>query len=192
MYVHTGLLRAADNEGEVAGVLAHEMSHVALRHGAAQVGKQQRWGTVFGLAGAAVGMVAKDSNGECGMLCQLGQTGIGIGGSSVLMKFSRGFERDADLNGARMLASTGYDPIGLPAFFEKLQKQVGTASEPKGLALWMSSHPATGSRIQYVSQDMTFYPKREYTANTGTLPAGEAIGRSSTAAQAQTRLPHPG
>jgi hypothetical protein len=88
----------------------------------------------------------------------------------MLMKFSRGFERDADLYGARMLASSGYDPIGLPTFFEKLQAKVGSASEPKGLALWMSSHPATGSRIQYVSQDMTFYPKREYTASTGNFP----------------------
>src|SRR4051794_9739800 len=73
MYVHTGLLQAADTEGEVAGVLAHEMSHVALRHGAAQMGKQQTLGTVFGLAGGAVGMVTTGANGECGMLCQLGQ-----------------------------------------------------------------------------------------------------------------------
>src|SRR5205085_6384507 len=55
MYVHTGLLKAADSEGEVAGVLAHEMSHVALRHGAAQMGKQQTWGALFGVLGAAVG-----------------------------------------------------------------------------------------------------------------------------------------
>jgi predicted Zn-dependent protease len=121
MYVHTGLLQAADTEGEVAGVLAHEMSHVALRHGAAQMGRQQTWGTLFGLAGAAVGMATAGQSGECGMLCQLGQMGAGIGGNAMLMKFSRGFERDADLNGARMLASSGYDPIGLPTFFEKLQ-----------------------------------------------------------------------
>lgn len=166
MYVHTGLIKAAETEGEVAGVLAHEMSHVALRHGAAQIGKQQTWGTVFSVAGAAVGM-ATTHGGQCGMLCELGQMGTGIGGSSLLMKFSRGYEHDADLNGARMLASAGYDPIGLPLFFEKLQKKVGTEAEPKGLALWMSSHPATGSRIQYVSEDIKFYPKREYTANTG-------------------------
>ena len=166
MYVHTGLIKAAETEGEVAGVLAHEMSHVALRHGAAQMGKQQTWGTVFGLAGAAVGM-ATTRGGSCGMLCELGQLGTGIGGNSLLMKFSRGYERDADLNGARMLAAIGYDPLGLPSFFEKLQAKAGTKSEPKGLALWMSSHPATGSRVQYVSEDIKFYPKREYTANTG-------------------------
>ena len=104
------------------------------------------------------------------MLFQLGQMGMGIGGNSMLMKFSRGYEHDADLNGARMLASSGYDPLGLPTFFEKLEAKVGKQGEPKGLALWMSSHPATGSRIQYVSEDIKFYPKRDYTANTGNFP----------------------
>ena len=140
-------------------------------------------GTVFGLAGAAVGMVTTGSNGECGMLCQLGQAGMGIGGNSLLMKFSRGYERDADLNGARMLASSGYDPVGLPTFFEKLQKKVGSEGEPKGLALWMSSHPATGSRIQAVSQDMTFYPKREYTSSTGNFPRVKQLVSSLPAAK---------
>jgi len=166
MYVHSGLLQAADTEGEVVGVLAHEMSHVALRHSAAQIGKQQTWGTLFGLAGAATGAVTSGS-GQCGMLCQLGQMGIGLGGNSVLMKFSRGYEHDADLNGARMMASIGYDPIQLPKFFEKLEAKLGTAAEPKRLSLWMSSHPATGSRIQYVSQDIQYYPRRDYTSNTG-------------------------
>ncbi len=175
MYVHTGLLRAADTEGEVAGVLAHEMSHVALRHGAAQIGKQQTWGALFGLAGAAVGAVTTDAKGQCGLLCQLGELGAGIGGSSVLMKFSRGYERDADLNGARMMASSGYDPIQLPTFFEKLEAKLGTAAEPKGLVLWMSSHPATGNRVQYVSQDIKFYPKSDYSANTGIFPRVKEI-----------------
>src|SRR6266404_6814852 len=75
MYVHTGLIKAADNEGEVAGVLAHEMSHVALRHGAAQVSKQQTWGTLFDVVGVAVGAVA---GGQCGMLCQAGELGAGL------------------------------------------------------------------------------------------------------------------
>src|SRR5689334_20919192 len=167
MYVHTGLIKAAASEGEVAGVLAHEMSHVALRHGAAQISKQQTWGTLFGLAGAAIGVA---SGGGCGFLCQAGELGVGIGGSSVLMKFSRAYERDADLNGARMMASSGYHPMDLPRFFEKLESKSGSAGEPKGLALWLSSHPATGSRVQYVAQDITFYPRREYTASTGNFP----------------------
>jgi predicted Zn-dependent protease len=83
------------------------------------------------------------------------------------MKFSRGYEHDADLNGARMMAATGYDPIELANFFEKLKAKLGTAAEPKGLSLWMASHPATGSRIEYVSQDIQFYPKKNYATSTG-------------------------
>src|SRR5262249_6782180 len=121
MYVHTGLIRAADNEGEVAGVLAHEMSHVALRHGAAQLSKQQTWGTLFGALGAAAGLALGKEGGECGLWCRAAQMGAGLGGNSVLLKFSRGYERDADLNGARMMASAGYNPSQLVDFFEKLE-----------------------------------------------------------------------
>ena len=69
MYVHTGLLKAADSEGEVAGVLAHEMSHVALRHSAAQISKQQTYGTLFQIVGLAAGTLTSDQNGQCGMVC---------------------------------------------------------------------------------------------------------------------------
>lgn len=167
MYVNTGLIKAADNEAEVAGVLAHEMSHVALRHGAAQISKQQTYGALFGILGAAAGTITTGQNGECGFLCQMSQLGVGIGAGSVLMKFSRGYERDADLNGARMMAAAGYDPIELPRFFEKLQSKQGTAGEPRGLGLWLASHPATGSRIQYVQQDIRYYPQSSYTTSTG-------------------------
>ena len=167
MYVHTGLLKAADNEGEVAGVLAHEMSHVALRHSAAQIGKQQTYGALFQIVGLAAGTLTADQNGQCGLVCQITQAGTSLGENSLLMKFSRGYEKDADLNGARMMASSGYDPIQLPTFFEKLVKTKGTSAEPRGLALWMSSHPATGSRVQYVSDDIKFYPQRDYKASTG-------------------------
>lgn len=170
MYVHTGLLRAADSEGEVAGVLAHEMSHVALRHGAAQITKQQRYGALFQVLGAAAGTLTAGQNGACTLLCQITQAGTSLGENSLLMKFSRGYEHDADLNGARMMSAAGYNPIQLPQFFEKLQSKQGTANEPKGLGLWLASHPATGSRIQYVSDDIQFYPKRDYATNTGDFP----------------------
>jgi len=166
MYVHTGLIKAADNEGEVAGVLAHEMSHVALRHGAAQMSKQQNLGTLFGVLGALGGALGS-SNCECTLWCQAVQMGAGLGGNSLLLKFSRGYEHDADLNGARMMASANYNPIELANFFEKLQAKLGSAAEPKGLAVWMASHPATGSRIEYVSQDIQFYPPKNYSSSTG-------------------------
>ena len=166
MYVHTGLIKAADNEGEVAGVLAHEMSHVALRHGAAQLSKQQMWGSIFGALGA-LGGAALGTGGECTLWCQAVQMGAGLGANSVLMKFSRGYEKDADLNGARMMASAGYNPIELPNFFEKLQAKMGKAGEPRGLQSWFASHPSTGNRIEYVSQDIKFYPKATYSRSTG-------------------------
>ena len=166
MYVHTGLIKAADNEGQVAGVLAHEMSHVALRHGASQMSKAQTWQTIFGVVGAAAGIAG---GGQCGLLCQAVQIGGGLGVNSVLMKFSRDAERDADLNGARMVASAGYNPIEVARFFEKLEAQAGKASAPKGLTSWLSSHPAPGRRVEYVSEDVTFYPKRDYSFNTGSF-----------------------
>lgn len=164
MFVHTGLIKAADNESEVVGVLAHEMSHVALRHGAAQMTKQQRWDTVFGIVGAVAGMAG---GGQCGLLCQAAQTGGGLLENSVLLRYSREHEQDADLNGARMMSAAGYNPIELAHFFEKLQAQLGSAAEPKGLAKFFSDHPPTGNRVQYVSQDIQFYPKQSYTADSG-------------------------
>ena len=165
MYVHTGLIRAADNESEVAGVLAHEMSHVALRHGAAQMSKQQTLGTIFGVLGDLAPVVGGGDG--CSLWCQAIQMGAGLGGNSVLMRFSRGYEHDADLNGARMMSAAGYNPIELANFFEKLKATIGTASEPKGVQSWFASHPATGNRIEYVSQDIQFYPKKTYASATG-------------------------
>src|SRR3569833_3605643 len=108
MYVHTGLLKAADSEGEVAGVLAHEMSHVALRHSAAQIGKQQTYGTLFQIGGLAAGTLTADQNGQCGMVCQITQAGTNLGQNSVLMKFSRGYELVAVLFGVCLLSSVGF------------------------------------------------------------------------------------
>ena len=166
MYVHTGLIKAASNEGEVAGVLAHEMSHVALRHGAAQMGKQQTWGTLFGALGAIGGAVLSQG-GQCTLLCQAAQMGAGIGGGATLNRFSRGYERDADWNGARMMAAAGYNPIELARFFDKLLEQQGAAAQTSGLEKFLSDHPATGNRIEYVQADIAFYPKKDYTTNTG-------------------------
>src|SRR5262245_55764142 len=164
MFVHTGLIKAADNEGQVAGVLGHEMSHVALRHGAAQMGSANTWQTILGVAGAASGMVGGTTGELIGMAVN---TGGGLGVASVLSKFSRNSERDADLNGARMVAAVGYNPIEVARFFEKLESQAGEVARPKGLESWLSSHPNPGSRVEYVSEDIQFYPQKPYDANTG-------------------------
>ncbi len=159
MFVHTGLIKAAESEDQVAGVLAHEMSHVALRHGANQMSKQQTWQMVMGVVGAAAGV---GGGGQCGLLCQAVQMGGGLTENAVLMRFSRDHERDADLNGARMMSSAGYDPTQLAKFFQKLEGQLGSGGSPKGLTAFLSSHPSPGNRVQYIDEDIQFYPKRDY------------------------------
>lgn len=165
MYVHTGLIKAAESEDQVAGVLAHEMSHVALRHGVNQMSKQQTWQTIMGVVGAAAGLAG--NNGQCGLLCQAVQMGGGLTQNAVLMRFSRDHERDADLNGARMMSAAGYNPLALAHFFEKLEAQSGASAGPKGLTAFLSSHPAPGNRKEYIEEDIRFYAKRDYNASTG-------------------------
>jgi Zn-dependent protease with chaperone function len=163
MFVHTGLIKAADNEGQVAGVLAHEMSHVALRHGVSQMGRTQTWQTILGIAGAAAGIAGK-SGGLTGTAINMGGA-LGVGG--ILSKYSRNAERDADLNGARMLAAAGYNPLEMARFFEKLEAEMESAARPKGLEAWFASHPSPGRRVEVVSEDIRFYPAKEYRADTG-------------------------
>jgi predicted Zn-dependent protease len=114
MFVHTGLLAALDNESELAGVLAHEMSHVALRHGTSNVTK----GNLIQLPT----MLGADMVGKKGgILGSLGQLGVNLGAQSMLLKYSRGAEQEADLNGAQIMNEVGYDPSQMAAFFQKLE-----------------------------------------------------------------------
>ena len=163
MFVHTGLIKAAETEGEVAGVLAHEMSHVALRHGVSQMGHAQTWQTIFGVAQAAAG-IAGVGEGLAGTAIN---TGEGMALNGILSKYSRNDEQDADLNGARMLAAAGYNPIEMAHFFEKLEKAVGPQGQPTGMEAWFASHPPTGKRVVAVSEDIAFYHKKAYDAGTG-------------------------
>lgn len=153
-YVHTGLLTSADNEAQVAGVLAHEIAHVALRHGTAQATKAQALQLVAGLGGAVLG-----SGG--GMLGQLAQMGVGLGANSLLMKFSRGAESDADLLGARMMAKAGYDPVEMARFFEKLES--AEKSSGQSVAQFFSDHPSPGNRVKAVSAEVKMMAARQYT-----------------------------
>src|SRR5262249_27257254 len=111
MFVFTGLMTAADNEAQVAGVMAHEMSHVILRHGTNQASKANLIQLPAALAGAVAG------NGS--LMGQLAQLGVGLGANSVLLKFSRDAESQADALGARMMSEAGYNPVEMARFFEK-------------------------------------------------------------------------
>src|SRR6185436_3182930 len=110
MYVNRGMIEAAKNEGEVAGVVAHELSHVALRHGTAQATKATKfeWGQ---LAGAVAGAVVGGAAGTA--IAQVSQFGLG----TAFLRYSREYEKQADLLGSHMMATAGYDPRDMAAVF---------------------------------------------------------------------------
>ena len=175
-YVHTGLIRAADNEAQLAGVMAHEIAHVALRHGTNQASKANLIQLPAMLAGAVVG------NGS--MLGQLAQLGIGLGANSVLLKYSRNAERDADILGARMMAKAGYNPIEMARFFEKLEAQGGSRGPE-----FMASHPNPGNRMKTIQEEVQYMPRANYTTGdtaafrqlqgaVGSLPAAQNASRA--------------
>jgi Zn-dependent protease with chaperone function len=150
-YVHTGLLKAVENEAQLAGVMAHEIAHVALRHGTNQASKANILQIPAMLAGAALG--------DGGLLGQLAQVGVGLGLNGVLLKYSRDAERQADLLGAQIMARAGYNPIEMARFFEKLAAQSGGRGAPS----WFSSHPDPGDRMQLVQEEIRTLPQRDYT-----------------------------
>jgi hypothetical protein len=143
MFVNRGMIEAAHSEGEMAGVMAHELSHVALRHGTAQATKAQGIGVQLGaIGGAILGAVIGGNAGEA--VAQGAQLGLG----AYLLKFSREYETQADVLGAQILARAGYDPMDLARMFETIEKQ-GGSSGPE----WLSSHPNPGNREQRISQE---------------------------------------
>ena len=123
IYVHTGLISAADNESQLAGVVAHEVAHVALRHSTSRASKAAAFQIPMVLAAQVLGK-------KGGLLGSLGQIGIGFGVNSLFLKYSRKAGKDADIVGARMMARVGYDPVEMARFFEKLDGSGAEAGCP--------------------------------------------------------------
>jgi Zn-dependent protease with chaperone function len=141
MFVNRGMIEAAGVEAEVAGVMAHELAHVLLRHGTANATKAQGF-QIGALAGAIAGAVIGGGWGE--VISQGSQFGLG----TWLMKYSREYEKQADLLGAQIMARAGYDPRALARMFETIQRQSGG-----GGPQWLSSHPNPGNRTQYINAE---------------------------------------
>ena len=165
MYIHTGLLAAADNESQMAGVMAHEVSHVALRHGTNQASKQQ----MLQLPAMLVGQ----TTGSGGLLGTLSQLGINLGANSVLLKFSRSAETEADLLGTRLMHNAGYNPAELANFFRKLEAEGG--NQNKLVEMFMASHPNPGNRVQAVQKEAKSLPSRTYNGETGQFRSMQAL-----------------
>lgn len=146
MFVYRGMFDAAASEGEVAGVMAHELSHVLLRHGTANATKAQNpWLQMGQLAGMVGGAVVGGAAGSA--IAEGSQFGLG----TLMLRYSRDFEKQADLMGAQIMARAGYDPRALAHMFETIarQAQEGGGGTPQ----WMSDHPDPGNRTQYITKE---------------------------------------
>jgi beta-barrel assembly-enhancing protease len=141
-YINRGTIVAAKNEAELAGVMAHEIAHVALRHGTANVCRAQKYQVGVGILGAILG------NGALG---QIGAAGASIFAGGVLMKNSREAETDADVLGSQMMARAGYDPIAMADFFETLAGE--QSREPGKLERWFSDHPQPRDRRDRIKRE---------------------------------------
>src|SRR6185436_16454205 len=140
MFVNRGMFEAAAEEGEVVGVMAHELSHVLLRHGTANASKAQNpWLQLGQIAGVVGGAVVGGGVGSA--IAQGSQFGLG----TLLLRYSRDFEKQADLLGAQIMARAGYDPRALAHMFETIARE-GQSSGDSGAPQWMSSHPDPGNR----------------------------------------------
>lgn len=142
MYVNRGMIEAAKNEGEIAGVMAHEISHVALRHATAQQTKQNSAGNQILAIGAILGGYAVG-----------GQTGAQMGAAAVngvFLRYSRDYETQADILGAQIMAAAGYDPHDLANMFRTIQAQSGGGG---GGVDWFSSHPNPANRYEKINQE---------------------------------------
>ena len=147
MFVNRGMFDAAASEAEVVGVMAHELSHVLLRHGTANASKAQNpWLQLGQLAGQVGGAIVGGAAGS--YIAQGSQFGLG----TLLLRYSRDFEKQADVLGSQIMAKAGYDPRALAHMFQTIESQSKT-SGGGDTPQWMSSHPNPGNRTSYINKE---------------------------------------
>jgi len=147
-YVNSGLILAADEEAELAGVMAHEIAHVAARHATRQMTRSQ-WANIGTIPlifmGGGIGYAVRSA--------------AGIGLPMTFLTFQRGFEAEADYLGLQYMYKTGYDPQAFISFFEKVQAQ--EKKKPGTLAKAFATHPQTPDRISKSQEEIaTILPAR--------------------------------
>ena len=141
VFINRGAVEAADNEAQLAGVMAHELSHVALRHGTNQVSKAELANGVLGFAGIL-------SGGSMGGAA-LAKLGTFLAGG-VLLRYSRTAESQADIMGTQVLYDSGYDPRAMAQFFEKLEAETKGKNPPE----FFSDHPNPEHRVERVDEEI--------------------------------------
>ena len=154
-YVNTGTILAADDESELAGVMAHEIAHACARHAMRQM-TRANWANFATIPlifiGGGIGYAAYEA--------------AGIGIPLTFMKFSRGFEAQADYLGTQYLYASGYDPQAMVDFFEKIEAT--EKKKPGALAKAFASHPPTPDRVEHTQQEIAkiLPPKDQYVVTT--------------------------
>jgi beta-barrel assembly-enhancing protease len=142
MYVNRGLIEVAHNEGELAGVMAHEISHVALRHGTNQASKAS-------LAESGLALLL----GGGGTLNELIGAMGGFGLNTIFLKFSRGAEEQADVMGTQIMTKAGYNPMDMVGMFDTLRQESG--HDPTKLEKFFSDHPAPADRVVRIKKEIS-------------------------------------
>ena len=175
MFINRGMIESAHTEGEVAGVMAHELAHVLLRHGTANATKAQKF-QIGALAGAIAGAIVGGGLGQ--VISQGSQFGLG----TWMLKYSREYEQQADILGVQMMARAGYDPRDLARVFETIEKQGGS-----GAPQWMSDHPNPGNRSAYIAQEARMVRVANARNDNGDLQRVKQALSSSAARQVDGR-----
>lgn len=147
VYINRGIIERADNVSQLAGVLAHEIGHVAERHGVEQAQRAQNANTALSVLYGVL-MRRNPSTVE--------QAGIQVGGSAVFAGYSRTAEREADHVAVSYMIRSGYNPNGLPQFFNKLMTE--QQRQPSKVEQWFATHPLTQERIQNTTADIAATP----------------------------------
>jgi predicted Zn-dependent protease len=141
IWVHRGTIAAAQTESQLAGVIAHEIAHIANRHAASQITK----GTVANIGLGLLGALLGNGTGS-----QIAQLGANVAAQATMMKFSRDHERQADLKAVQYLRRAGYDPRGMVEFLQLLRAQQGR--DPGSVQTFFASHPGPAERVQRLQQ----------------------------------------
>jgi predicted Zn-dependent protease len=143
VWIHRGVIRAAANESQLAGVVAHEVAHIAKRHAASQITKGLVANGLLGLLGAVLG------NDRSARAAQMGAQVLAGG---YMLKFSRDDEREADQVGAQIMRRAGWNPQGMVEFMEMLRRQQGR--DPGSVQVFLSSHPGPGERADRLRRQL--------------------------------------
>ncbi len=158
LYVQRGLLEAADDESELAGVLAHEMSHVAARHGY-KLMKKAMISSIFYQSAQIAAIILTGGAAGIGTYyaLQYGFYGLGFALNLNLLGVSRDYETEADQLGIQYAWKTGYDPNGFIRFFDKIASKEGNVIG----ASWFRTHPVFYDRMVHAKREIAFLPKKE-------------------------------